>query len=53
MRNLGNAQDAMDYALSDEVEDTVDKIVFLRNWSAGDLSNWPNYLIWLDARYAA
>jgi len=53
MRNIGNAQDAMDYALDVVFPAGNEGDTFLRSWREGDLSEWPEYFTWLAARYAA
>lgn len=43
----GEAQDAIDFVL-DELRDFTD--TFLRCWREGDLREWPEFYLWLDAR---
>ena len=47
--NHGTAQDAITFAL-DELDDTWDRLEFLRHWREGALDEWPEFYPWLDGR---
>lgn len=50
--NHGTGEDAITFAL-DELDDTWDRLEFLRHWRDGVLDEWPEFYPWLDERKIA
>lgn len=46
----GSGTDALNYALDVVMEEDGDCSDFLRAWREGDLSEWPEFYVWLNRR---
>ena len=46
--NIGTAAQVIEWTINHSPDGPAEQDAFLRQWSEGDVGEWPDYLIWLD-----
>lgn len=46
--NIGTAAQVIEWVINHSPDGPAEQDAFLRQWSEGDVGEWPDYLLWLD-----